>query len=199
MAMDFNKDSLIIVEGVWEQGSWASPEAIDGTADPFTQGGWTKTGDIGYFKRGTLKGNMPREFARFESGTPKKLIRIDLIGKDLMIEASLAQYDIDQLQIVQGLLTITDDPYYIAFIGTDHPTPAYYGARIKTRHAGTGDPFYICLWSGIYDGEDNSFAPSGTEHSTYAARLTATPGPTFDPSDLDDDQKNLGMLLRVAA
>jgi len=185
MAYGQSNDPFLLKEGNIFVGTFAS-YPVSATADPAS----VFSGDnIGYFKQGTVNITVPRNYAEFRSGTPSKLIRKDLIQKDLSVEAELGQWNSDLLKLLIGTNLVTNPGNFDNhFLGSDEPNGAStkYGFRVVTER--TDDvAFEIGIWNGISQAPDFAITLSGTDYATLKLTVTA-----FTVSTIASDVNNLG-------
>ena len=176
-------------------GTWTSPNLIGTNAtDPLSF--FSETLDLGYVKQGTTNIMIPRSYAEFRSGTPSKIVRKDLIQKDLSIEGELGQFDSELIALLKNTLeqrnyAITVPVFGVVdmnFLGSDEPTQSETGFLMTTALT-DGKPFYIGVFAGKILTEDNNIGLSGTDYATQKFTITA-----FDETAMGDDQKNYGIM-----
>lgn len=176
--LGYDRDELLLREGTLEIGEWTSPEDIDGDTDPLTF--WESTAFMGFYKRGTFKTNLTVEFARFESDTMAQLVRVDPIRKSFFFEMMVAQNNEGLWNLAQGLLVVEGAVTNFGFVGSSEPQRLAFG-YLRSTELVNGRPFYNAIWNGMSTGEDESLAPSGDEHNSYAFKAEAIIGDAFLP------------------
>lgn len=191
MAYGKSKDEFLIKEGIIEVGVFATPElVISGASDPLVQAGWTATGDLGYFKQGSLNIGLNDTFAEFLAGTPGKKIRKDLIMRAYSITVQSAQFNKDLFALLMNMDTLSGT-YPVGFIGNDAPVKPRVGILITTERV-DGTPLYFAQWSAEVTTEDKSIVLSGTEHAAPSATFEAFEHDNFILSP--NDKRNYGMI-----
>jgi hypothetical protein len=198
MAMTFDRNKLLIEEGIVRLGTWSSPELITAatlaTTSPFVTGGWSETDLLGYFEMGTLKASIEDENATFKSGTPHKKVRIDLIERQFNFKTMAAQFDPEHFEKAMGMFRETGGDWDMAWVGANKPVPTYWGVRIDSRLV-DGTPMYVCIWSALPTGTQLGIQPDGSKHATYEFNLEALEGPTFTGT-YADDQRCYGAIIQ---
>jgi len=188
MSYGLSTDPFLLKEGNVYVGSFSS-YPTSSTANPKD----AFTGDIlGYFKQGTINLSMPRAYAEARAGTPSKLLRKDLIQKDLMLEFDNFQFNNDILRLIMGTDFVQNsiESLDLHYLGTDEVQQDTNGFMIETALT-DGTPLNIFIWEGKVTSEDMAIALSGTEHAIIAAKIEAFVPSTSPPGDT----KNLGVIV----
>lgn len=189
MATGFGIDrgQYALPEGRIQIGDWA-PGSVD-TSTPLDA--FTVNVDLGDFQQGSLNPQLQREFTEFLVGTPAKIGRKDLIRKQWMWEATLAQFNDDLLGLVQAL-DVDSGTYSVAWIGSDEPTQSENGYAIVTNLM-NGAAFVPAMWFGRCTAEQVGPAFTGTAHATYQFKAEAFEHTAFISAP--NDAHNLGAFL----
>lgn len=194
--MAYGKSSLpfLLKEGFLSIGLWPNPTLLTPNNNPVAT--FQDDGDVGYFKQGTSKLMLERQYAEFLAGTPGKVVRKDLVLKRFTISAMFAQFDQDRLALAQGL-DVELGQVDIAWIGSDEPggtvSPTGFNGYLLTTQLTDGQPFFPAMWYGKDVSESVGWELSGTEHGTYEILLQSFEHPAYQ--DNPDDTHNYGAIF----
>lgn len=184
MSYGFNSNKFLIKEGTIQVGTWTTPHLIGtNNTDPLQ---YFSGNVLGYFKQGTLKPMLNRNFAEFLANTPGILVRKDLIRKQFHFDLELAQFNADTLALAMGtyqiagysITTPTIKTVDLNFFGSDQPVQNPLGYLITTATV-DGKAFYMAGWSMVNTSEDVSPTLSGTAHATIKCKFEAFPSLDF--------------------
>ncbi len=199
MAFGTDTTTFTLKSGTVSIGVWTNPETIGTDATEFN----TKfSGDIiGNIVLGTQVTGIPDEFVEALGGTPQKLLRKDLIRRQMTIEGGIYELNADILEVVYNMrtqasfaVTIPDaQTWDLAHIGTDSPIRTIRGMLIAATDV-AGRDFEIAMFAGLFTSEALAFNQSGTTHGQADFKVEATPHPNF--TTLIQDQDNLGYIAR---
>jgi len=194
MAYGFDSQVFLLKEGFLQIGDWPDISLITPATDPALQ--FNSDGDVGYFKQGSSKIEISRQYAEFIAGTPGKSIRMDLVLKKFTMTFSFAQFDTDRLALAQGL-EIEPGLFDIAWIGSDETggtiSPTGFNGYLLYTQRTDGTPFNVAQWYGKNVSENVGWALSGTEHGVYDIVLRAFEAPHFQTNT--NDVRNYGAIF----
>jgi len=199
MALGKDKTTLWLKSGDFYRGVWANAELIGTDA--------TRPRDhfsgviVGNIKAETQVTNLTKEFVEALSGTPRELIRKDVIRQPFEIVGNLFEQTGDSLSIFMNrtaqlaysvTIPATED-WDIIHIGGDGPALTEDGVLIRALDVNDRE-VEIAMYAGLNTPEDQAVDQSGSDYSIVSIKYEATPLVAQI-----DHKKNYGYLGRRVA
>jgi len=192
--MALNKDEFLLKEPApIEYGPWTSPHALDGTADPAAS--FSATGNVGYVRQGTFVVGLNDEFVEYRAGTPYKIVRKDLIGRQLTWQFTANQFNPTLLDFMYNVDETNGSAYDLMWIGNDAPVKTRQGWHVAGELV-DGSAISFSIWAGEVTTEDKSLNFPGTDYVDIPVMVQAFEGDTFIANP--NDEHNYGMIWRPA-
>jgi hypothetical protein len=198
MALALTPEELQLEEGLIFKVDWTDPENIGtvGGADPASH--YANKEVLGYMEAGSMVISQNRSYTEAKAGTPRIMIRKDLVEKLYRITANTLQINNPDLwEIRDGLLVqknyidtgFTGD---LGHLGPREPTQQGYGFLIEALTV-DGIPILYTLYNAFAQAEDISETRSGDAYVTIPLDVVAFPHANFDLTDREQQKICYGL------